>query len=271
MPFFACVQNSKKVSRTNSYGYQESSFEFKLPEQSSYQSFEQNLEYPDAIEQKFNFNPKEDKVFAFIDKILKTVLDKNKLDKLKELQLKLDILLANYRQLDEEKKYYYKQPINDLSCKLKLESMQVIEKLKLTFKGFDICEQAMPLELLHSRKDILANDILFLIRQGYINAQIISLFDLSLEQYEELSRKGLQRNKFETIKFKTILTFVDKINSLIKLTQSQGNGTNKEKINKAKRDILEELKGIGKEGKKAYFLLHPLLNYNSEASEFMQP
>ena len=195
---------------------------------------------------------------------MRTEFDKTKLDNFKEQQRKIDIVQAKYKQeFDKEKQDYFQKQISNLSYRLKLESMQVIEKLKLTFKGFDICAQAMPLELLHPRKDILANTILFLIRQGYVNAQIISLFDLSLEQYEALSKKGQKRDKLETIKFENILTFVAKIKSLIRLTQC--NGANQDKF-----DILEGLKAMGREGKKAYFLLRPLLDYNSEASEFMR-
>ncbi len=265
MPFLVCLQPLKKISHNNSYEYLDSSFKFNISEKSSYQSFEENLEYPEGSKQKFNFNfnPKEG-VSAFIPEILRVALDKTKLDKFKDQQLELDCLQAKYRQeFDKEKKYYFQQQINNLSCRLKLESMQVIEKLKLTFKGFDICEQAMPLELLHPRKDVLADTILFLIRQGYVNAQIISLFDLSLEQYEALSRKGPQRDKLENNKFEAILTFVDRTKSLIRLTQA--NAETQDKI-----AILQELKAIGAEGKKAYFLLRHLLNYNPEASEFIR-
>ncbi|MCZ6914543.1 MAG: hypothetical protein O7C59_08875, partial [Rickettsia endosymbiont of Ixodes persulcatus] len=78
-----CFQTLKKVSNNNFSGHQDSSFAFNIPEQTSYQSFEGNLEYPDDSKQKFNFNPKEEQVSAFIAKILRAVLRKNKLDKFK--------------------------------------------------------------------------------------------------------------------------------------------------------------------------------------------
>ena len=67
MPFFICLQTLKKVSHNNFSGHQDSAFEFNIPAQSSYQSFEENLEYLDS-KHKFNFNPNEEQVSVFIAK-----------------------------------------------------------------------------------------------------------------------------------------------------------------------------------------------------------
>lgn len=249
MQFISNYIRQLKKNKKLSYAYfdKDDIFSDKTPQLKAYRLLSRSRGDP------FNFNPNEQSVYSLINEILIEVFDKKKQEEFENKQRDIDSLLKKRAEVtDKEEKSQLERKINDLRNKL-TEAKQIKEKLKFTFKGFDVSTLPIPHELLHSSQDVSENDCLALLRLGYLNTQVHALFNMTHEQFDKLSIMGVKnRNRVEEAKYTKILNFLDTVCKFIDSIRANPSSINNKK--------LKNVKKMGKEGKKMYALLVQLLD-----------
>lgn len=217
----------------------------------------------------FNFNPETENVPSFISNVIKK-LSGNKLPELTNKQKAIEVISKNLDTIAEDKRQTKKKEIATLKKDLILQALEIKEKLRFTFNGFEPNKKTIPSELIKGSERIIENHILNLLCQCYFTAQIYSIFKLTDAEFNTLSVKGKKgRNKKEQSKYTKVLDLISEIDSFIKLLKRNSdkdeNESEKQKINQ-----LEKIKNMGKEGKKMYDLLKPLLFFNENDLNYCQ-
>ncbi|WP_218813898.1 hypothetical protein [Rickettsiella endosymbiont of Dermanyssus gallinae] len=208
----------------------------------------------------FNFNPQETEVSSFVSSILLEMLGADKLAALRGKQERVDSLLKKIDNADDKEKIQLKAEIHKLKGELYLAAAEkVIEKIRFTFTGFDIDKKPIPSALVAGADNILENKILSLLAKCYLSAQIYSVFNITDNEFDNLSRKALEgRDASENLKYNKILTVLGGVFELEKSLM------NLDKENKQSTASLEEIKKMGKEGQKIHDLLKPIVHLLSE-------
>ncbi|MCZ6913460.1 MAG: hypothetical protein O7C59_02470 [Rickettsia endosymbiont of Ixodes persulcatus] len=198
----------------------------------------------------FNYNPEKEEVSAFVAKVLAKLFPPEKTKEFEELSNKIEGLKAERRQVqDEVKKNEYGEHIKDFQNELTVKK-QVREKVKFSFEGFDILKNAIPAELFAYTKDVSENDILVILRKGYLTNQVNALFNLSQSDMDELSKKGQNRKGKEDIIYVNVIELMSKILELVDVRRTEAVD-----YLSSKKKILKDIKKMGSEGKKMYKLL----------------
>lgn len=240
------LKKNKKRSYALSLGERDVFFD-KTPQLTAYRSISSSKG------DSFNFNPIDESVSSFIEKILIAIIDKNKQDEFENKQRDIDSLSEERAEAtDKEKKNQLGRKITDLRNELTAEK-KLNEKIKFTFMGFDISKYPIPRELLRLSSDTAKNDCLASLLTGYIYAQILSLFKVTHAQFQEICiKKVSNRNPVEQAKY----TKVSKLCEAVTNPARSMRNNSEPNIN---NEDLESIKKMGKEGKKMYALLAHLL------------
>lgn len=198
----------------------------------------------------FNYNPEKEEVSAFVAKVLEKVFPFEKIQEFEGLSRRIELLEAERtRAHDAGKKNKYGEYIQNLRNELTTKK-QVREKVKFSFENFNILKKAIPIELFAYTKDVSENDILVILRKGYLTNQVNALFNLSQADMEELSKKGKKRKAKEDSIYKKVIDLMSKILELTDVRRTEAVD-----YSRSKQKILKDIKKMGNEGKKMYKLL----------------
>ncbi|MDQ8039137.1 MAG: hypothetical protein REH83_01890 [Rickettsiella sp.] len=201
----------------------------------------------------FNFNPKEVKVEKFIDDVFKTILGENKFSDLRNKQQIIDS---------------HKDENGDLMSEVLEEVLELKDKIKFTYNGFDISKTPIPIEII-SRSSMLENKLLDLLAVGYFVNQLYSIYNITNEQFEAVSKKTIKdRSPEEICKYQEISDLLRKILQVKKCL-------NKGLVEENKKTIKTIKKIKSREAQEIYKLLKHLLppknNYKISFYKLLSP
>ncbi|MES2141835.1 MAG: hypothetical protein V4471_02975 [Pseudomonadota bacterium] len=164
----------------------------------------------------FNFNPDQVDftVDHFVSNILTELLGEVKFSDLKNKQKTIDTCT-------EEKRAALTSEVLEKVLELK-------EKIKFTFEGFDVSKKPIPDELMRRSKNILESKILDLLAKGYLVTQIYSLYGTTNENYNEVAEKAVKHRALnEQGLYESVQLLMEKV---LDFKKALANGTGKEII-----------------------------------------